>query len=177
MKQLMVGLLVSACSLQAAADVGALSPSLSAQFHFGGPQQSQSFAAHLSFHVPRVGDVAHFGHAPQREPKLRYLSYSSSPASGSALHWMGAQIAAWSQPQAAEFVLQQNQQGAAKPSWFARNWWVVGLGVVAVGAAAASGGGGGSDDDESDGNSTNCGASGSPVGPGGITVDPNCPSG
>ena len=177
-KQLFVGLVVSSFSLQAFAQAGAFHPSVGAQFNFGGPEQSRSFKAHLSFSLPALSEVARKNELPQQIQNFRYLSFSSSHTDGSVLHLMGSPVAAWSQPKHTEFVLQQNQQSSSSSSWFGRNWWVVGLGVLAVGAAAAAGGGGGSDNNQSSGgNTTNCGASGTVVGPGGVNVDPNCPPG
>jgi hypothetical protein len=170
------GICIMAVSVQAVAQQVVFQPALRAQVNFGGSAKSQSFSAHLSLLSVAEQQISTNHQYIQQPRSISHLTFNSSQLQGSELLALGSPVMSWGQPQHAEFVLNQNEQNAKSGSWFSRNWWVVGLGVLAVGAAAAAGGGGGSDNNSSgnSGNQTNCGVAGTVVGPGGVTTDPNC---
>lgn len=174
-KRFCVGFSILAFSSQAFAQASAWQPALRLQLHFGGSAGGQDFAAQFSLSQWQVSETSANGRPLAPSQPVGLFSLRSSASEGLALQVLGAPVAVWSRPAQDGFALRKNGQGAAPGSWFSRNWWLVGLGIVAVGAAAAAGGGGGSDGSEpNNGNRTNCGASGTVVGPGGVNTDPNC---
>lgn len=159
----------------AAAQSQDLLPSAGLHFQFGGPAKSSRLQAQLSFRSMQANTLLD----AEQSRLISTLSYERSAADGNALKVLGTPVLVWDVPTQSRAALQQNGQEAAPTgSWFSRNWWVVGLGVVAVGIAAAVAGGSSETNKNADtGNQTNCGVAGTVVGgPGSPTtvVDPNC---
>lgn len=168
---LSVGLLASQAAL---AQSFVADARLTVRLNFGGPARSSGLevAARYQPGPMRSRPAEDIGTlAPG--PALELAHFGASLDKGSMFRLFGAPVARWG-GEMPEGMLQATE--THQRSWFARNWWLVGLGAIAVGVAAAAGEDALQDETAGNGsgNQTNCGVSGDVVGPEDLEVDTDC---
>lgn len=157
--------LLAFAAQQAAAQTAVFLPSVRSTIEFGGGPTASRFSAQLSL-TSLVLDDAPEANALVTSPQaLPFLNLDVSDRAGKSILLVGEPVAVWDQPRSDRGAL--NQNGQTSSSWFGRNWWMVGLGVLAVGAVAIAAGGSGADKDSTDNptNPSGCTAGSGNVGP------------